>query len=433
MSASAQSASARPRRSLGEGGRGAWARGAGRGARSAGRVVAIVAALGIHVSAQQTFKPIRSEVRADHGVVAAGRTFVADAGALMLASGGNAIDAGVASIFASAVTEISHFGLGGEAPIIIYSARDRRVVVINGQGSAPKGASPALFEGKTAIPGNGPLGATIPAAVDAAALALEKYGTKSLAEVMAPAIALADGFPMYEFLRGYLQSERKASEPYEWSIRTYYPDGKITPVGEMFRQPNLAATLRALVAAEAQARSGGATREQAIVAGRDAFYKGSIATRMTAAVRAAGGVMTDDDLATYRGKVEEPATVPYRGFTVHKAGFWNQGPALLQTLRILEGFDLARMGQGSADATHTIVEAVKLAYADRDRYYADPDFARVPGPALLSAEYATVRRALIDPAHASIEQRPGDPERGAARIGTDGAAAQKVWPTNETA
>ena len=187
----------------------------------------------------------------------------------------------------------------------------------------------------------------------------------------------------------------------------------------MFRQPNLAATLRALVAAEAQARSGGATREQAIVAGRDAFYKGSIATRMTAAVRAAGGVMTDDDLATYRGKVEEPATVPYRGFTVHKAGFWNQGPALLQTLRILEGFDLARMGQGSADATHTIVEAVKLAYADRDRYYADPDFARVPGPALLSAEYATVRRALIDPAHASIEQRPGDPERGAARIGTD--------------
>ena len=390
-----------------------------RGAGCGTRVVAIVAALGIHVSAQQTFKPIRSEVRADHGVVAAGRTFVADAGARMLASGGTAIDAGVASIFASAVTEISHFGLGGEAPIIIYSARDRRVVVINGQGSAPKGASPALFEGKTVIPGNGPLGATIPAAVDAAALALEKYGTKSLAEVMAPAIALADGFPMYEFLRGYLQSERKASEPYEWSIRTYYPDGKITPVGEMFRQPNLAATLRALVAAEAQARSGGATREQAIVAGRDAFYKGSIATRMTAAVRAAGGVMTDDDLATYRGKVEEPATVPYRGFTVHKAGFWNQGPALLQTLRILEGFDLAKMGQGSADATHTIVEAVKLAYADRDRYYADPDFARVPGPALLSAEYATVRRALIDPAHASIEQRPGDPERGAARIGTD--------------
>ena len=368
---------------------------------------------------QETFRPLRSEVTADRGVIAAGRTFVADAGAQILTSGGNAIDAGVAAIFASAVVEISHFGLGGEAPIIIYSARDKRVVVINGQGSAPKAATPALFPGKTAIPGNGPLGATIPAVVDAAAIALEKYGTKSLSEVMAPAIALADGFPMYEFLRGYLQSERKASEPYEWSIRTYYPDGKVTATGEMFRQPNLAATLRALTTAEQQARSGGATREQAIRVGRDAFYKGSIAQRMTAAVRAAGGVMTDEDLATYSGKVEEPASVPYRGYTVHKAGFWNQGPALLQTLRILEGFDLARMGQGSADATHTIVEAVKLAYADRDRYYADPDFARVPGQALLSAEYATVRRALIDPARASTEHRPGDPERGTALIGTE--------------
>ncbi|MBA2260693.1 MAG: gamma-glutamyltransferase family protein [Acidobacteria bacterium] len=403
--------------------------------RSAGRVVRVAALgviFGMHASAaQQSFRPMRSEVRADRGVVAAGRTFVADAAAQMLASGGNAIDAGVTAIFASAVTEISHFGLGGEAPIIIYSARDGRVIVINGQGSAPKAATPALFEGKTAIPGNGPLGATIPAAVDAAALALEKYGTRSLAEVMAPAIALADGFPMYEFLRGYLQSERKASEPYEWSMRTYYPGGTVTPAGEIFRQPNLAATLRALVAAEQQARNSGATRAQGIQAGRDAFYKGTIAQRMTAAVRAAGGVMTEDDLATYRGKIEAPATVPYRGYTVHKAGFWNQGPALLQTLRILEGFDLAKMGQGSADATHTIVEAVKLAYADRDRYYADPDFARVPGPELLSAEYATVRRALIDPARASLEQRPGDPEKNAARIGTEARAALKGWTTTE--
>jgi gamma-glutamyltranspeptidase/glutathione hydrolase len=369
-------------------------------------------------AAQAPLHPLRSEVRADRGVVAAGRTFVADAGAQLLASGGNAIDAGVASIFASAVVEISHFGLGGEAPIIIYSARDRRVVVINGQGPAPKAAAPSMFAGKTTIPGNGPLGATIPAVVDAAALALEKYGTRSLAEVMAPAIALADGFPMYEFLRTYLQSERKTTEAYEWSARTYYPDGVVTPTGQVFRQPNLAATLRAIVAAEQQAKSTGATREAAIQAGRDAFYKGSIAQRITAAVRAAGGVMTDEDLAGYRGRIEEPATVPYRGYTVHKAGFWNQGPALLQTLRILEGFDLAKMGQGSADATHTIVEAIKLAYADRDRYYADPDFARVPGAALLSADYAKVRRGLIDPARASTEERPGDPERGAARIST---------------
>jgi gamma-glutamyltranspeptidase/glutathione hydrolase len=364
--------------------------------------------------AQSSFTPLRTELRADRAVVAAGRTFVSDAGARMLTSGGNAIDAGVASIFASAVVEISHFGLGGEAPIIIYSARDNRVVVINGQGSAPKAATPAMFAGQKAIPGNGPNGATIPAVVDAASLALEKFGTKSLSETLAPAIALADGFPMYEFLRNYLQSERKASEPYEWSIRTYYPGGVITPTGEMFRQPNLAATLRALAAAEHDALATGATRAQGIQAGRDAFYKGSIAQRITAAVRAAGGVMTDDDLSSYRGKIEAPASVPYRGYTIHKAGFWNQGPALLQTLRILEGFDLARMGHGSADAVHTIVEAIKLAYADRDRYYADPDFAKVPGEALLSASYAATRRSLIDPKRASLEDRPGDPVRGAA-------------------
>ncbi len=363
---------------------------------------------GATVSAQSPAS-IRGEVRARHGVVAAGRTFTVNAGARMMAAGGNAIDAGVASIFAAAVTEISHFGLGGEAPIIIYSARDKRVIVINGQGSAPKAANPQLFAGKDTIPGNGPLGATVPAAVDSASIALATYGTKSLSDVLQPAIELADGFPMYEFLHHYFETERKSCEPYAWTMQTYYPGGKITPVGEMFRQPNLAATLRALAAAEQAALARGASREQAIQAGRDAFYKGSIAHDMTAAVREAGGVMTDDDLSSYAGKLEEPASAPYRGYTVYKAGFWNQGPSLLQALRILEGFDLRAMGAGSADALHTTVEAIKLAYADRDRYYGDPDFVKVPGDVLLSAPYAAARRALIDPRHASLEQRPGDP------------------------
>ena len=178
----------------------------------------------------------------------------------------------------------------------------------------------------------------------------------------------------------------------------------------MFRQPNLAATLRALAAAEQKALASGANRSQAIQAGRDAFYSGPIAQRMTAAVRQAGGVMTDEDLASYRGRVEEPATVTYRGYTIHKAGFWNQGPALLQTLQLLEGYDLAAMGAGSPDATHTIVEAIKLAFADRDRYYGDPDFVKVPSAALLAPAYASARRRLIDPARASLEQRPGNPE-----------------------
>jgi gamma-glutamyltranspeptidase/glutathione hydrolase len=378
--------------------------------------VAVFVILGGALMGAQSPGSVRGEVRARHGVIAAGRTFTADAGARLMAGGGNAVDAGVASIFAAAVTEISHFGLGGEAPIIIYSARDKRVVVINGQGSAPKAANPQLFAGKDVIPGNGPLGATIPAAVDSASIALARYGTRSLSDVLQPAIELADGFPMYEFLHHYFETERRFCEPYAWTMQTYYPGGRITPVGEMFRQPNLAATLRALAAAEKSALAAGASREQAIQAGRDAFYKGPIARDMTAAVREAGGVMSEDDLASYAGKVEEPASAPYRGYTVYKAGFWNQGPSLLQALRILEGFDLRAMGAGSADALHTTVEAIKLAYADRDRYYGDPDFVRVPGDVLLSAPYAARRRALIDPKHASLEQRPGDPATGSALL-----------------
>ena len=357
---------------------------------------------------------LRPEFRGRHGVVAAGRSYTAEAGARMIVQGGNAIDAGVAAVFAAAVVEISHFGLGGEAPIIIYSARDRQVIVINGQGSAPRAATPALFAGKPAIPGNGPLGATIPAVVDSATLALARYGTRSLAETLAPAIALADGFPMYEFLRHYLESERQRCEPYAWTMRTYYPEGRIPAAGEIFRQPNLAKTLRALAEAERAALAGGAGREQAIRAGRDAFYEGDIARRIAAGVQEAGGVMTEADLAAYEGRIEEPTSATYRGLTVYKAGPWNQGPVLLQTLRLLEGFDLKSMGAGSADAIHVATEAVKLAYADRDRYYGDPDFVKVPMAELLSDAYTAQRRALIDRSRASLESRPGDPGAGRA-------------------
>src|SRR5262249_54725110 len=160
--------------------------------------------------------------------------------------GGNAIDAGVATVFAASVCEISHFGFGGEAPTMIYDAKAREVIVINGQGPAPKAATPALFAAEGRPPSNGPLGATIPAMLDAIAAALEAKGTMRLEQVMRPAIELADGFPMYEFLRHYLISERQATEKYEWSAKTYYPDGRIPEVGEMFRQPNLAKTLRAI-------------------------------------------------------------------------------------------------------------------------------------------------------------------------------------------
>ncbi|MDQ3170180.1 MAG: gamma-glutamyltransferase family protein [Acidobacteriota bacterium] len=360
-------------------------------------------------AAQRPQSPLRGETRADHAVVTAGRSFAANAGARVMSAGGNAIDGGVASVLAAAVVEISHFGMGGEAPILIYSAREKKVVVINGQGSAPKAATPAHFPGAPAPPGNGPLGATMPAVIDSVALALGTYGTKSFEEVMTPAIELADGFPLYAFLHHYLESERGASEAFESTKKTYYPNGTIPAVGEMFRQPALAATLRVLVAAERQALASGASREAGIRAARDAFYKGDIARRIAAGVQAAGGLITEADLAGYEGRFEEPVRTTYRGYEVYKAGFWNQGPVLLQTLNILEGFDLAAMGAGSADAMHTITEAIKLAYADRDKYYGDPDFAKVPGDVLLSKPYAAERRRLIDPARASLEQRPGSP------------------------
>ena len=224
----------------------------------------------------------------------------------MLASGGNAIDAGVAAIFAAAVVEISHFGLGGEAPIIVYSARDRKVTVINGQGPAPRAATPSMFAGKDSIPGNGPLGGTVPAAVDSASVALARFGTKSLADVLAPAIRLADGFPMYEFLHHYLETERAACEPYAWTMSTYYPGGRITPVGEIFRQPNLAATLRLMSKADSDARARGATREKGDRGRARCVLLGATARDIAAAVKDAGGVMTEEDLASYHSKIEEP-------------------------------------------------------------------------------------------------------------------------------
>ena len=214
---------------------------------------------------------MRPEILGTRGIVAAGRHYSVSAGVRIMQQGGNAIDAGVATVFAASVVEISHFGFGGEVPTMIYDAKMHEVIVINGQGSAPKAATPELFKADGKPPANGPLGATIPAVMDAMAIALETRGTMRLEQVMQPAIELADGFPMYEFLRHYLETERTATEQYEWSKKTYYPDGRLPDVGEIFRQPNLARTFRAIVAAEKASFATSRNRVTAIRAGRDAF------------------------------------------------------------------------------------------------------------------------------------------------------------------
>ncbi len=333
----------------------------------------------------------------------------------MLTQGGNAVDAGVAATFAAAVSEISHFGLGGEVPIIIHLHERGETVVINGQGPAPASASAEFFSQGRRIPTNGPSAGTVPAVVDALAIALAEYGTLSLGDTLAPAIALADGFPWYEFLTRYLAPERERMLLFPSGARVYLPGpGRSIPAeGSLFRQPDLARTLRALAEEEKQHLSSG--RKVAIYAARDRFYRGDIGRRIARAVQDAGGLMTEADLADYKGTIEQPIrgtfTTRHGRFEVLKTGFWGQGPMLLQALAILQGFDLERMGHNSAQYIHTITEVLKLALADRDAFYADPNFTAVPSSGLLSDGYALERRSLVDPSRANNDRRPGDPWR----------------------
>lgn len=356
-------------------------------------------------SAGETLRP---EIVGDFGIVAAGRHYACAAATRILLAGGNATDAGVAAVFAAAVTEISHFGFGGEAPTILYDAATKKVSVVNGQGTAPGLATPDKFADVGVIPGNGPNGGTVPAVVDAMALALQTNGTMTLDQVMQPAIELADGFVMYNFLAEVFASQQKATSRYKTAYDTYYPGGKVPQTGEIFRQPNLARTMRTIAAADKAAFAKTKDRKAAIQAGRDAFYKGDIARRIGAAMEADGGLMRYEDLANYKGKVEAPATADVFGYTVCKGGFWSQGPALLLALNIAEAAGIATMQPGSEVYLHTLAESIKLAFDDRNAFFGDPAFAKVPAKGLLSKAYAAERAKLIGP-KASLEHRYGDP------------------------
>lgn len=374
----------------------------------------------------------RPEVVGRVGVAATGRHFAAEAALRMLARGGNAIDAGVAATFAAAVSEISHFGLGGEVPIVLFAAERGGAAVISGQGTAPAAATAEHFRRLQGIPGSGPAAGTIPAVVDALALALRQYGTLSLTDTLGPAIALADGFPWYDFLTYYLRPELERMRSSPSGAHIYLtPGGGIPATGSLFRQQDLAATLRALADEEQQHRADG--RERAIAAARDRFYRGDIGQRIARAALDAGGLMTAADLAAFTGRVEPPTrgtfTTRHGTFEVLKTGFWGQGPVVLQALAILQGFDLERMGHNSTEYVHTVTEALKLALADRDAFYGDPLHERIPMAGLLADAYARERRALIDPLRASGQQRPGDPwrfEPGGGGSPGRGAAAPAI-------
>jgi gamma-glutamyltranspeptidase/glutathione hydrolase len=363
----------------------------------------------------------RPVIRGRHLVVSCGHYLAAVAGLRMRSLGGTAVDAGVAMVFAQAVLEFQSYGFGGEVPILIYAPREGRVVAINGNMTAPAAATIDWFRtrGISMIPGDGFLPAGVCAVPDALITVLARYGRLTLGDVLGPAIELAaNGFPIYEAMQSAINRLTERFR-HEWptSAALFLPDGRVPALGETWRNPQLARTFEKLVAAEYDARAHG--RDRALRAARDRFYAGDIAREIVAfqhetRVRDANGfessgLLTEDDFAAFETRIEAPVTTNYRGYDVYKCGPWTQGPSFLQALNILEGMDLRALGLNSADYVHTVVETLKLAFADRDQFYGDPEFVHVPLRGLLSKEYAAARRRLIDRERASLDVRPGDP------------------------
>jgi len=366
--------------------------------------------------------PAQFPARGTHGAIAAGSGYATGAAMRMYYTGGNAVDAGVASIFAAATTEYSHVGWGGEAPILIRT-KDGKVHSIAGVGTMPKLATADFYRKrplqlgeileppeksglKGMVPVAGIMAALVPSLPEASLVALRDYGTKSFSEAVEPALELADGSAIDELRAGSINASREFFTLWPTSAKHFMPDGRVPLPGEIFHQPDLARSLRGMVAAEKKALAAGASRVAAIDAVRDYFYRGEIAKKIDEFSRQHDGLLRYSDMASFRLKPEEPVSTEFHGARVYKPGFWSQGPTMIEALNILSGIDVASMKDNSAPYIHTLVEALKLAYADRDTYYGDPKFVKIPSEELLSMKYADERRKLIGQ-KASLEFRPG--------------------------
>ncbi|HUQ95857.1 MAG TPA: gamma-glutamyltransferase family protein [Bryobacteraceae bacterium] len=363
------------------------------------------------LSAQKTMFP---PVRGTREMVGAANNFEVEAGFRMLVNGGNAVDAGVASVLAASVTEQSRFGIGGEMPLIVKMT-GKPPIVISGVGTAPEKATVEYYRNRQPepwesikdmppIPGQGIRAAILPGVFDGLMLALRKYGTKSFAEVSAPAIEYADQFPIGEEYVSFIGMNQRILNLWPTSSEFFLPGGQVPRRGEIFKQPALARTLREMAAVEKKTRG---KRDRKLLAVRDYFYKGGLARRIADFSEANGGLISRKDLAGYQAEEDQPICGSYKGYEVCKPGFWTQGPVLIEMLNILEGFDLKKMGHNSPEYLHLMVETAKLGFADRDRYYGDPKFSRIPSETLLSKQYAAQRRQQIDPNRASLDHRPG--------------------------
>jgi gamma-glutamyltranspeptidase/glutathione hydrolase len=373
-------------------------------------------ALAPPAAAQRTVKPV---LHGKHWVAITGKPLAATAGARIFIEGGNAVDAACAML-AATCTMWDTLGWGGETQALIYDPRSGEVQGIDAVGVAPTGATPEFFreKGMRYPPEYGPLAAVTPGTPGGLMVMLAEYGTMSLEQVLEPAMEMAAGYPIEASQANNMERRREILAQWPDSRRVFLPhldeskpEQRAAPhPGEVFRQPDLLATLEKLVEAERQALAAGKSRKEAIYAAYDRFYRGDVARDLAAAVQAQGGLITVEDLDRWQVHVEEPATTRYRGIDVYKLTHWTQGPAMLQALNILENADLRAMGYNSAAYIHAVYQAMNLAFADRDFYYGDPYFPpEEPIRGLLSKEYAKKRFEQIDWERNDPNARPGDP------------------------
>jgi gamma-glutamyltranspeptidase / glutathione hydrolase len=363
-------------------------------------------------TAQSTQKP---PLHGRHWMAITGKPLAATAGAMMFQQGGNAVDA-AAAMLAATSTMWDVLSWGGETQALIFNPTTGKVVGINALGVAPSGATPEFFRGRGMDypPEYGPLAATTPGTPGGLMVMLAEYGRLSLADVLAPAIEMADGYPIEAQTASSIERNKARLKEWKYSREVLLPhlgeEREAPRAGEIFRQPDLAATLRKLVEAEQQALARGASRRDAIMAAYDRFYRGDIAQELVRGVQEEGGLITLDDLARWQVRIEEPVSTTYRDVEVYKLTVWTQGPAMLQALNILEGLDLKAMGYNSARYIHTLYQAMNLAFADRDFYYGDPRVGpEEPVRGLLSKEYARQRAASMNTERNDADARPGDP------------------------
>ena len=352
----------------------------------------------------------RPPVMGTAGAVSAGHPLTTAAALEILLRGGNAFDAGVASLLVGGVVEQDLYSLGGEALVLVYPEREKRVISVVGQGWAPKAATIEWYRSRNkTLQGAGLDPAVVPGALHAALTVLERWGTLTFEEVSARAIAYAErGFPLRPRTATSIESNLEFFEAWPANQRYWLkPDGSPYAPGETIALPTLADTLTKMVEAEREHRAGG--RAAGVAAARDRFYRGDIARRMVAFLQQHGAPFDESDFGEFFAKIEEPTASTYKEYTIYKHGFGSQGPMLLQTLNMLEQFDLRALRHNSPDYVHTVIEAMKLAYADRDSYYGDPEFVQVPAEGLLSKAYAKERAARIDAGRASRAFVAGNP------------------------